>query len=61
MDILHALSLFYALNINYQRSKLEYRRKIHSTLQHSSSKLKKYQAARWNRGVKQIHHYVRAV
>jgi len=36
---LHALPLFYVitLNINYQRSKLEYRRKINSTLRHSSS------------------------
>jgi len=25
------------LNINYQRTKLGYRRKIHSTLRHSSS------------------------
>jgi len=25
------------LNVNYQRSRLGYRRKIHSTLQHSSS------------------------
>jgi len=35
--LLQALSLFYALNINYQRSKSEYRRKIHSTLRRSSS------------------------
>jgi len=30
-----------ALNINYQRSKLGFRRKIHSTLPHSSSQLQK--------------------
>ena len=35
-----------ALNINYQRSKLGYRRKINSTLRHSSSYLQKYQPAR---------------
>jgi len=35
----HALVLFHviALNINYQRSKFGYRRKINSTLRHSSS------------------------
>jgi len=43
--LLHALPLFYviALNINYERSKLEYRRKIHSTPRHSNSQLQKYQ------------------
>ena len=35
-----------ALNTNYQRCKLGYRRNIHSKLRHSSSSLKKYQAAR---------------
>jgi len=30
------------LNINYQRSRLAYRRKIHSTQRHSSSLLQKY-------------------
>jgi len=43
--LLHTLSIFcvialnknYALNINYQRFKLGYRRKIYSTLRHSSS------------------------
>jgi len=40
------ISCVIALNINYQRSKLGYRRKIHSTLRHSSSLLQKYQAAR---------------
>ena len=44
---LHVLPLFcvFALTINYLRSKLDYRRKMNSTLQHSSSKLEKYQAA----------------
>jgi len=32
------ISCVIALNINYQRSKLGYRKKIHATLQHSSSK-----------------------
>jgi len=49
-----------ALNINYQGCKLSYRRKIHSTLRHSSSSLQKYKAERWNRGVKHTHQYVRA-
>jgi len=31
------VALVIALNINYQGSKLGYRRKIHSTLRHSSS------------------------
>jgi len=34
------------LNINYQRSRLRYRRNISSTLRHSSSWLRKYQALR---------------
>jgi len=33
------ISCVIALNINYQRCKLGYRKKIHSTLRHSSSKL----------------------
>jgi len=39
------ISCVIALNVNYQRSKLGYRRKINSTLRHSSSQLQKYQAA----------------
>jgi len=37
--LLHALPLIRVieLNINYQRSRLGYRRKINSTLRHSSS------------------------
>jgi len=46
--LLHALPLPFfcvvTLNINYQRSKFEYRRKINSTLRHSSSQLQKHQA-----------------
>jgi len=34
--------MFIALNINYQCSKLGYRRKIKSMLRHSSSQLQKY-------------------
>jgi len=46
--LLHPVPLFYviALNINYQRSKLGYRRKINSKLRHCSSLLQKYLAAR---------------
>ena len=44
---LHAL-LFYVITLstNYQHSKLGYQRKRHSTLWHSSSYFKKYQAVR---------------
>jgi len=45
-------SVIIALNENYQRSRLRYRRKINSTLRHRSSRLRKYQAAHHNRGVK---------
>ena len=50
-----------ALLIIYHLSRLWYRRKINSTLRRSSSKLQKYQAARWNRGVKYTRHCVRAI
>jgi len=37
-SFLHPLILYViALNINYQRSKLDYQRKVNSTLRHSSS------------------------
>jgi len=40
------LFVIIALNINYQRTRLRFRRKINSTLRHNSSWLREYQAAR---------------
>jgi len=53
------ISCVIARNINYQRSKLGYGKKIYSTLRHSSPKLQNIRLQ--NRGVKHIHHYVRTI
>ena len=47
-----------ALYINYQRSKLDYRRKINSTLRHSSL-ITKISGIALNRGVKHTHNHER--